>query len=199
MATAGNGIHRAAVRVTGAMARRKGEFRHVRASDCRNPHRPPSSAAGCARPSLAADTTVTLRNADGADVTTLTLSDAGNGVLSPVRCPTCRPAACASTSTPSASASRPSTAPAGTSTPTGKQHGILNEAGHHAGDMPNVVMPETGKGVIQIFAGRDAWSRARRQPPRRRRHGDRPPRRPDDYKTDPAGDSGDRIACGVIE
>jgi len=77
------------------------------------------------------------------------------------------------------------------------KHGIMNPEGPHAGDLPNIHVPADGKlevefldpvvtlsqesalldadgASIVIHAG------------------------PDDYKTDPAGNSGDRIACGVI-
>jgi Cu-Zn family superoxide dismutase len=77
------------------------------------------------------------------------------------------------------------------------KHGIMSPEGPHAGDLPNIHVPADGKlevefldpvvtlsqesalldadgSSIVIHAG------------------------PDDYKTDPAGNSGDRIACGVI-
>lgn len=82
--------------------------------------------------------------------------------------------------------------------PTRKHHGFKAPEGHHAGDMVNVIagkdgtvhsevlvedvrlsdgdmaLLRTGGTAIVIHAG------------------------PDDYKTDPAGASGDRIVCGVI-
>jgi superoxide dismutase, Cu-Zn family len=83
--------------------------------------------------------------------------------------------------------------------PDNKKHGKLNQEGHHAGDMDNIRVPKSGnvnltvvdkditleKGkpnsvfqdsgtALVIHAGQD------------------------DYKTDPAGNAGDRIACGVI-
>jgi Cu-Zn family superoxide dismutase len=77
------------------------------------------------------------------------------------------------------------------------KHGIMNPEGPHAGDLPNLHVPPDGKLEIEflnpvvtisqesalldadgasivIHAGID------------------------DYKTDPAGNAGDRIACGVI-
>jgi Cu-Zn family superoxide dismutase len=81
--------------------------------------------------------------------------------------------------------------------PTARQHGYLNQHGPHLGDLPNLVTPGAGahhfefllpgvslKGpnalldadgaAIVVHAGRD------------------------DYATDPAGNSGGRVACGVI-
>ena len=83
--------------------------------------------------------------------------------------------------------------------PDGKQHGQLNPAGPHAGDLPNLVVAPSGEGGIDITtkavtlepgptsllggSGKSIVIHAG----------------PDDGKTDPAGNSGARIACGVIE
>lgn len=78
--------------------------------------------------------------------------------------------------------------------PAGREHGTLNPRGHHAGDLPNLeiganrrgridfhIPSATLRGVLDadgaavvIHAG------------------------PDDYRTDPSGNSGARIACGVL-
>ncbi len=75
------------------------------------------------------------------------------------------------------------------------EHGLMNEAGPHAGDMPNIHVPENGKLHIEVLNQRvflsdgllddDGSAIVIHQGP-------------DDYKTDPAGDAGPRIACGVI-
>ena len=79
--------------------------------------------------------------------------------------------------------------------PTDKQHGLDAPGGHHAGDMPNLVIEQGGAGTLEytlqgatfdglidtdgsafvVHAGRD------------------------DQITDPSGDSGDRVVCGVFE
>ncbi len=79
--------------------------------------------------------------------------------------------------------------------PSGAQHGLLNANGPHAGDLPNLLIPEDGSptyvvtttllseadlfdadgSAVIIHSG------------------------PDDYVTDPGGNSGDRTACGVLE
>jgi Cu-Zn family superoxide dismutase len=81
--------------------------------------------------------------------------------------------------------------------PDSTKHGLMNPQGPHAGDMPNLHVPEGGKlkvevlnpavtlsaesalldedgSAIVVHAGAD------------------------DYQTDPAGNAGARIACGVI-
>jgi Cu-Zn family superoxide dismutase len=77
--------------------------------------------------------------------------------------------------------------------PEGKQHGLKNPEGPHAGDLPNITADAkgnvkttiTGKHVSmeQLKAGRALVIHAEA----------------DDMTTDPAGNSGERIACGVIK
>src|SRR5262249_5924989 len=82
--------------------------------------------------------------------------------------------------------------------PAGKKHGRKNPQGPHAGDLPNLVVPENGKVDV-------SWTvpRVTRRPGPNSLlkpegtslviHAD-----PDDEVTDPDGNSGPRIACGVI-
>lgn len=81
--------------------------------------------------------------------------------------------------------------------PTVKQHGLDNSNGHHAGDLPNLVIGTDGTGrLIYSIAGAAA-------------RGDTGlldadgaaiivHAGPDDLRTDPSGASGDRMACGVF-
>ena len=78
--------------------------------------------------------------------------------------------------------------------PTAKQHGTSNPAGPHAGDAPNLTIGADGSGSVTIMlpAGTmdgllDADGAAFVI------HANA-----DDYKTDPSGNSGGRIACGVF-
>jgi superoxide dismutase, Cu-Zn family len=88
----------------------------------------------------------------------------------------------------------PFTSAGGHFNPNGHKHGFRNADGPHTGDMPNIDTPAAGQhkfefllagvrlsdvldadgAAVVIHAGRD------------------------DYVTDPAGNSGGRIACGVI-
>ena len=83
--------------------------------------------------------------------------------------------------------------------PTMKKHGKDNPEGPHAGDLPNFMVAQNGKGKATIAAdmvtlGDGANSLFHPGGTALVVHAG-----PDDYKTDPAGNSGDRIACGVIE
>ncbi len=77
------------------------------------------------------------------------------------------------------------------------KHGLLNPEGPHAGDMPNLHVPTDGKLQVEVLnptvtlseeaalLDADGASIVIHAGP-------------DDYKTDPAGNAGDRIACGVV-
>jgi len=83
--------------------------------------------------------------------------------------------------------------------PTMKKHGKDNPDGPHAGDLPNFTVDKNGKGKATIVGdmvtlGDGMNSLFHPGGTALVVHAG-----PDDYKTDPAGNSGDRIACGVIE
>ena len=75
--------------------------------------------------------------------------------------------------------------------PAGRQHGHLNPAGAHAGDLPNLTISTNGRGAINFLASGGALNDT--DGTALVIHA-----KPDDYKTDPSGSSGDRIACAVI-
>ncbi len=84
--------------------------------------------------------------------------------------------------------------------PAGKQHGYANPGGHHNGDLPqNVNVGADGKGsasflVHDLSLAPDAMdSLLANGGTSLMVHA-----KADDMKTDPSGNSGDRIACGVI-
>jgi Cu-Zn family superoxide dismutase len=84
--------------------------------------------------------------------------------------------------------------------PANKQHGIENPAGHHAGDLPNLTVGANGKGTFKsaiqdaTLAGDGATSLFHAGGTSVVIH-----TVADDMKTDPAGNAGVRIACGVIQ
>jgi superoxide dismutase, Cu-Zn family len=83
--------------------------------------------------------------------------------------------------------------------PHGAQHGFQNPAGPHAGDLPN--LRANAEGVADTaFVAQFATLTPNVDQSLLRQGGTAlvVHARPDDYRTDPSGNSGDRIACGVI-
>ena len=84
--------------------------------------------------------------------------------------------------------------------PDGKQHGTLNPAGHHNGDLPQNV--EIGEGHVGEASFKvDSLSMAPGAANSIFANGGTSiivHEKADDMKTDPSGNSGNRIACGVI-
>lgn len=82
--------------------------------------------------------------------------------------------------------------------PVKKQHGTQNPAGPHAGDLPNMEVAASGEGGIDVTTKTVTLSPG---PNSLLGPGGTAlvvHASPDDYKTDPSGNSGARIACGVI-
>ena len=82
--------------------------------------------------------------------------------------------------------------------PDGKQHGLENPAGHHAGDMKNFTVDASGNANVKIVnkevnMGDDAHSLFGNGGTAIVIHA-----KPDDMKTDPSGNAGDRIACAMV-
>ncbi len=82
--------------------------------------------------------------------------------------------------------------------PDNKKHGFDSPDGHHAGDMTNFTVNSDGKAEVHLedkdvtlkdgphsLLGKDGAAIVVHA-------------KADDYKTDPSGNSGDRVACGVI-
>lgn len=77
------------------------------------------------------------------------------------------------------------------------KHGVMNAEGPHSGDMPNLHVPDSGKLELEILntlVSLDADAALLDDDGSALIvHATA-----DDYKTDPAGNAGDRIACGVV-
>jgi Cu-Zn family superoxide dismutase len=83
--------------------------------------------------------------------------------------------------------------------PDNKQHGLENPQGPHAGDLTNFTVNAKGKANVNIFAknvdlGDDSHSLFSNGGTAIVIHA-----KPDDLMTNPSGNAGDRIACGVIK
>jgi len=82
--------------------------------------------------------------------------------------------------------------------PTNKQHGALNPQGSHAGDLPNLTVGPDGTGRMettteQLSLGSGPSSVWDADGSALVVHANA-----DDFKTDPTGNSGARVACGVL-
>ncbi|HJZ79992.1 MAG TPA: superoxide dismutase family protein, partial [Pyrinomonadaceae bacterium] len=82
--------------------------------------------------------------------------------------------------------------------PDNKKHGMDNPEGHHAGDMANFTVDAKGNAKFsatdkEANLGSDSHSLFSNGGTALVIHA-----KADDMKTDPSGNSGDRIACGVI-
>ena len=79
--------------------------------------------------------------------------------------------------------------------PTKKEHGALAAKGQHAGDLPNLHVAADGKVQFDHFAhGLKLKSLADKDGSAVVVHASA-----DDYQSNPAGNAGDRIACGVVQ
>ncbi|WP_103336373.1 superoxide dismutase family protein [Pseudotabrizicola formosa] len=80
--------------------------------------------------------------------------------------------------------------------PSQTEHGYFAELGPHAGDMPNLWVDASGVAKAQVFnpfivlTEGDNLARGRALMVHAQ---------PDDYRTQPSGDAGERLACAVIE
>lgn len=83
--------------------------------------------------------------------------------------------------------------------PTGDDHGFLDTAGAHAGDLPNVHVPDDEPLTLEVLAPEVTLAEGRASLLDRDGTALVIHDGADDYRTDPAGDAGDPIACGVIE
>ena len=81
--------------------------------------------------------------------------------------------------------------------PDDTKHGLMNAEGPHAGDMPNLHVPDSGKLTVEVL---NEMVTLDAEPALLDGDGSAIVihAAADDYQTDPAGNAGDRIACGVV-
>lgn len=82
--------------------------------------------------------------------------------------------------------------------PTNHQHGRNNPGGMHKGDLPNLMIGADGRGTMEVTIPHSSLSGQAN----RLLDADGAAlvihASPDDYRTDPSGNSGARIACGIF-
>lgn len=151
-----------------------------------------------ATPAFAADqATAVLKDPDGKEVGKVTLTAVPTGVLLDADLTALPPGDHAFHIHETGKCEAPDFKSAGGHfNPEEDEHGLMNKAGPHAGDMPNIHVPESGQLRIEVLnqmvhMGRGLFDEDGSAIVIHEGA--------DDYKSDPAGDAGARIACGVIE
>lgn len=157
--------------------------------------------SGCAAPGATSKTTLanaTLRNAAGAEIGTAVLSAQADRLTLRITA-TAQPSgvhgihlhAIGKCDAPDFTSAGPHL------NPHGKQHGRENPAGTHLGDLPNLVIDSSGRGelTVELPDSRTANEAALFDADGSAivLHA-----KADDNVTDPSGNSGTRIACGVL-
>jgi superoxide dismutase, Cu-Zn family len=150
-------------------------------------------------PAVAQTANAALKSADGTDVGTAVLTQTPNGVLVRLDIKGLPPGEHAFHVHGVGKCEPPFTSAGGHFNPGGKKHGVLVSEGHHAGDMPNLHIPASGELTIELVNSAITLDKGK---PNSVFHPDGTAlvihAGKDDYKTDPTGDAGGRIACGVI-
>jgi len=152
-----------------------------------------------AAPALAADTAhAVLKDKDGKEVGTVDLTDTPNGVLMHLDLTAVPPGDHGFHVHAVGKCEPPDFKSAGGHfNPDETKHGLMAADGPHAGDMPNLYVPESGKITLEVLA---PLVTLKGDPALLDDDGSALVihAAPDDYQSDPAGNAGDRIACGVV-
>jgi Cu-Zn family superoxide dismutase len=153
-----------------------------------------------AAPAAPAPATAELKSADGADVGTVVLTQTRSGVRLKLRLKALPPGEHAVHVHAVGKCEPPFTSAGPHFNPAQKKHGLRSPDGHHAGDMSNITVGTNGTLTLTIVNKDITLEKGKPNSVFQDAgtaivvHANK-----DDYMTDPAGNAGDRIACGVIK
>jgi superoxide dismutase, Cu-Zn family len=151
-------------------------------------------------PAAAQNATAALKNAEGKEVGSVNLTQTPHGVLINLSVKGLAAGEHAFHVHAVGKCEPPFTSAGGHFNPTNKKHGMLAAEGYHAGDMPNLHIPQSGDLTVEVVNASITLEKGK---PNSVFDADGSAivihAGSDDYKTDPTGDAGGRIACGVIQ
>lgn len=143
---------------------------------------------------------VVVKNVDGAAIGNIDLTQISGGVLVKLAVKGLPPGEHAFHVHAVGKCEPPFTSAGGHFNPDNHKHGLMASEGHHAGDMPNLTVPASGELTVEVLNTAVTLDKGK---PNSLYKPDGTSfvihAAADDYKTDPAGNAGGRIACAVVE